>query len=491
MRDRLRNRLQHLFSPQGFRGPVLTLLSGSTVVLAIAYLSQPILTRLYSPDAFGVADYFVAVMTVLISFTSLRYEDALMLPEDEQEAAGVAWLALVVLIGFAGLLSVLLLWREALAALLGLPGIAPWLFLVPPALLAMRAAKIAELWLIRAKRFRDVTAGQVAGTSTMVAARIGAALPPLHAEAGGLIVGFVIGHVAALLVLGGSALRRSGRAFLAAFGMARIAAAARRYRRFPLFSTPSSLLGALVARLPFFLIPLYFQDEALLGFFGRAFNVLAIPLSLVGSAVASVFFVHAAEAHRDERLTEVTVTVHQRLVMLGLFPTAALTLAGPDVFEVVFGAPWREAGVFMQYLGPWLFLASVASPLTRLFDVLERQRLDFATSVVMFLVMTGALMAGGRTGDVTTMLLLLGGVGAGVRLAHLGVLLHLAGVAGATALRAYGRYALFSLPGLLLMAGALQMGPAWLTTVVTALAGLLYAGLVLWKDHLLAVRPGG
>ena len=110
MRDRLRIWLNQLFSTDGFRGPVLTLLSGTTVVLTLSYLAQPVITRLYLPDEVGVAGYFVAVMTVLISFTSLRYEDALMLPDDDDEAAVVAWLALIVLACFAVLISVLAIW---------------------------------------------------------------------------------------------------------------------------------------------------------------------------------------------------------------------------------------------------------------------------------------------------------------------------------------------------------------------------------------------
>ena len=275
---------------------------------------------------------------------------------------------------------------------------------------------------------------------------------------------------------------------MAAFSWSRIGRAARRYRRFPLFSTPSALVGALLAKLPVFLLPFYF-DDTIVGLFVLAVNVLAIPLSHIGSAIGRVFFVHAAEAQREARLTEVSDIVHKRLVMLGLFPTLALLLAGPDVFEVFFGTDWREAGVYVQYVGLWLFLGAVASPLTRLFDVLERQRMDFATSLLMFVLMTAALVVGGRTGEVSTTLLLLGGVGAGVRLIQLGVLLRLAHVPYRMALGAYGRYLVFSLPGLLLIAAALWFDSIWLTTGATIIAGLIYVGLVLWKDRLLALRP--
>lgn len=489
MSPRLRTWFNQLFSTEGFRGPVLTLLTGTTAILALSYLAQPIITRLYLPEEVGVAGYFVAVMTVLISFTSLRYEDALMLPEDDEEAAVVAWLALTVLLIFTLVVSILLIWRKEIAAVLGIAAVAPFLLLVPPTLLAMRVGKVAELWLIRARRFRHVTVSQVADTTTMVTTRIGVGLPPLNAGADGLIGGFLAGRLVSLVVLVWAALRHGGRVFAAAFEWSRIRAAARQYRRFPLFSTPSALIGVLIARLPLFLLPLYFEDDVI-GLFVLAFNVLAIPLSHIGSAIARVFFVHAAEALHEQRLSEVTGIVHQRLVMLGLFPTLALLLAGPDVFEVIFGTVWREAGIYVQYVGPWLFLGAVASPLTRLFDVLERQRLDFATSLLMFAVMGVALVAGGRTGEVTTTLLLLGCAGAVVRLLHVSVLVRLAHVPALTALNAYGRYFLFSLPGLSLIAGALWFFDSpWLTTIATVAAGLVYVGIVLWKDQLLAMRP--
>ncbi|MFQ5569717.1 MAG: oligosaccharide flippase family protein [Rhodothermales bacterium] len=488
MKNRLRHLLGQLFSTEGFRGPVLTLLSGTTVVLVISYLSQLILMRLYTPEEYGVLHFFMAVLVVLASFSSLRYEDALMLPDDEEEAASVVWLALLLLGFFAALCGVLLIWREEIAALLNMSALIPWLFLIPPTLLLMRGSRIAEWWLIRSKRFRPIAAGQITSVVSMVTTRIGAGLPPMNAGAGGLIGGTIVGHMASFLVLGWYTLRQSARVLFSSFRWSRIPIVARRYRRFPLYSTPSTLLAAVISRLPILLIPQFFDEataETVVGLFGQAFAMLAIPLSHIGEAIARVFFVHAAEAHREQRLTEVTLTVHQRLVMFGLFPTLALLLAGPDVFEVVFGSEWREAGTFIQYVGLWFFLASVASPLTRLFDVLERQRLDFALSALMFVALTTALIVGGKTGNVITLLLLIGAAGAGVRIIQLAVLLRLADGSLNAALRAYGRYFLFSLPGLFLIAGALQLGNAWATTGAVGVAGLLYGIVVLWKDQLL------
>ncbi|RMH51829.1 MAG: polysaccharide biosynthesis protein [Bacteroidetes bacterium] len=488
MIPRLRHRFGHLFSERGFRGPVLTLLSGSTAVMGLAYVAQPILRRIYTPAAFGLMDVFVSIVGVLMTCASLRYEDALMQPEEEDDAASLWWLALVLMTGFTLLTALAALWNEPLAALLGEPALAPWLLLVAPALFAVRLSKLAELWLTRALRFRTITAAQMAQTLTMLLVRIGAGLPPLRAGTGGLVGGYLAGY----LIAGGVLLRqvwRTSRPVLStAFRPARMVALARRFRRYPLFSMPATLLSAVLMRLPFFLL-LYYFDETVVGLLGLAFVALATPLGLVGNAVAQVFFVKAAEARRDGTLGRLSAAVHQRLVALGMFPTLALLVAGPELFAFVFGEAWRTGGVYVQYVGPWLYLAAVAAPLTRLFDVLERQRADLLLSLLMFFVQGGALVAGGLSGDVLRTLLYAGVAGAAMRLIQVDVLLRAAGVPVGPAWRPYLRYGLFSLPFLLPLALVVPLARGWLTAGTALLCGLGYAALVVHRDRLLERRP--
>ena len=483
MIDRLRRILDKHFSSRGFRGPVLTLLSGSSVVLALSYLAMPVIARLYTQEDFGLAGYFVAIMATFMSFASLRYEDALMLPEKDEDAAVLVWLAFLVLGVFAAMAGVLSLWREEIAALARQPGIAPYLLLVPPTILAMKVTKVGELWLARGKRFRQITATQVTNTATMATTRIAAGAPAINAAEAGLIGGFIAGNLASMLVVSAMVIKRSLRLLLGALSWSRMRRAAVRFRRFPLFSTPSSMLSVLIYRMPVFLLAVYFS-ESVLGIFVFAFGAISIPLSFVSRAVAHVFFVHVAEAHLANRINQISGVVHSRLVMIGFFPILALFLCGPDVFEVVFGEQWRDAGTYAQYVGPWLFLGAVVSPLTRIFDVTENQRVDFATSAFMFVAMYAALKLGGRTGEITTTLLAVGVAGAASRLVQLLIIMRLARVQWRRIIEPYVRYGLYGAPGLLLLAGAGLYDTPWITTVAAAGIGILYVCLVIWKEKL-------
>lgn len=479
----LRNWLGRLYTREGFRGPVVTLLSGTAVTLVISYLTVPILTRLFTPEEFGVSDYFVMIVSILITFASLRYEDAILLPEDDREAGSVLWLAYF-LTGITVLLTfIAAFWSDEIARALRVDAVAPYLWLIPLTLLLMRFGKLTEVWLSRFKSFREITAGEVTNKITMVSSRV-AAGAATNLGAGGLIGGFVAAHVASGAYYARVLVRRRNTILRGSMDASAIRKVARRYRRFPIYSSPAAALNAVVARLPVLLLPVYF-DLATVGYFGRAFVALAVPMSLIGTAVSQVFFIHAAEAHRSDRLAEFTRTVHGRLVMIGMFPAVVLIAVGPELLAFVFGAEWRPAGVFEQYLALWFFAGGVASPLTRLFDVLERQRTELLISVSTFLALTAALVIGGQTGNVLLTMALIGGAGLLIRILHIGTMMHLASVSRRDALKPYLRYAAFSIPLALPPFLLREVVPLWAVTVIAGLCGLAYFGIIVWREQLL------
>jgi lipopolysaccharide exporter len=475
MSDGPRFSLTELFSTRGFRGPVLTLLSGSAVALSVSYLAQPILTRLYSPEAFGIADYFIGLMTVLIAVASLRYEDALMTPDTRREAGDVWWLCLLLTILISAMLALLGFFRNEIAAVVGSPLFGPFVWLIAPALLVMRISRLGDLWLARERRFRIVSGGDVANKLSMTGIRLGASS---HA-AGGLIGGFVAGHLVSASVYASVIVR--SRSVPRMPPLRRLLQTARRFRRYPLFSMPSALLNAVVARLPILLLPVFFTFDVV-GQFGRAFIVLAVPLGVIGGAISQVFFVASAEARREGRLPRLAGDVHGRLVALGMFPTVALMLAGPELFAFVLGDPWMEAGFYVRYLGPWLFLGGIAAPLTRVFDVLERQRADLATAVLMFTVLLAAMVYGGQTGDVMLTIMLIGIAGTAARLAQIVVSMKLAGVSISDVARPYLRYGMMSIPALILIALTLPYEKPLATFFAAVAGGLAYGLIVLMAD---------
>ena len=477
--------LDRVFSNSGFRGPVLTLLSGAGVVFVIMFFAQGVITRLYTTEEIGIGKYFVSVITVVAAVASLRYEDALMLPEKDEDGAVLVWVSMFVLACTVILTAIASLWSSEIATLFQFPEVAPYLPLVPVALLLMRTGKVAEFWLVRMRAFRRISAVHITLTSAMTGSRVTAGAPPFNLDERGHVGGFLFGHLVATTTVVTMVVRRHLRVMVQSCRWHRIKAAARRYRRFALFSTPAATISTLVASMPPFVIPFFILDkEAQLGLYSMAFAAITIPISFISRSVAHVFFVNAAEAHLQGNLGQVTTIVHRRLIMVITFPLLALLLGGPDCFEIWMGTEFRQSGSYARYIGGWLFLSAVVSPLTRVFDVTENQRLDFALGLLMLVSLTTALVLGGQNGSMVTLLAATGLTGLCVRGVQLATLLYLAGVRAAAALRAYWDFLLLSLPGLGVIGIALMWQQPLITTIGMVCGGAVYVGMVVWREKL-------
>jgi len=51
----------------------------------------------------------------------------------------------------------------------------------------------------------------------------------------------------------------------------------------------------------------------------------------------------------------------RHLVRISFFPLMVLSLIGRDLFTVVFGRQWAEAGVYSQVLAPWALVWFLSS----------------------------------------------------------------------------------------------------------------------------------
>jgi O-antigen/teichoic acid export membrane protein len=486
--NRLRARFSHLLDDSGFRGPVLKLLTGTGYAFVLAYVAKTVLLRMYDPGDFGIYAAVFAIVSICQPLVTLRYEDAVMISDTPRKAAHAFVLSMGVLIGMCTLLLVLIPLRHEIEQLFGEPAMADWIWTVPVVLFIQRGAKTMELWLSRMERFSLISGGQVAQSTVMTVVRIGAGF--VRASPGGLIFGFALGHLAqgALYV---KQMAASLKTALAGppegLDATLVREVARRYRKFPMFTTPAAMISAAVSQLPALLLLYYFNKEVL-GIYSQAFAVLFIPMSQLAMTIAQVFFVRAVEAHRDGTLSELSGNIHKRMVMMVLPVTAVLMVTGGDVFEFLFSATWRASGEYLLFLGPWILFTTVSSPLTRLFDVLERQRYELVVAVIMFVVLTGAMITGGRTGDVTTTMIYLGVGGAAVRIFSIVLLTRLAGVPFGHVVKPYVRYALVCAP-LLIALYFIGTAAGGLVTTLSALLALGLFGLyVVRTEHLLNVR---
>lgn len=92
-----------------FFSNVLKLVSGTTLAQVITILSAPIISRLFAPQAFGVLNVFTSIAGIVSIVICLRYEYAIILPEDDTDAINIFALCLIIAFGISAVAGVILL----------------------------------------------------------------------------------------------------------------------------------------------------------------------------------------------------------------------------------------------------------------------------------------------------------------------------------------------------------------------------------------------
>ncbi len=385
---RLQGLIHRIFGGDFAKG-ALTIVAGTGAAQLIVVASSPILTRLYSPSDYGIYSVATSVL-ILAAVTCLRYEFAIPLPKDDVSAANLLALSTIVNVGMSlATGAVLLLIGPWLLGLFGASALSPYVLLL--ALIQFGSGMVSALtnWAIRTKNFSEMALNRLIQSLTVVGLQVG--LGVLGAGIVGLILGVATSSVAGASQLARAAWRTDARAFRQVTWNG-IATVAKRYIRFPIFSSGSALLAHLGVRAPLLALVASFGVETG-GQYALAERVLYLPLTLVAGSVGQVFTAEGARLANDNprelrRLFRKT-TITLALTALG--PAIAIALLVPVLAGPVFGAAWVEAGLFVALLVPMFYFAFVFTSTGDIVYVLERQGLHLVREILRVVILAGSI----------------------------------------------------------------------------------------------------
>ena len=72
---------------------IATLVTGTAISQAVLFFATPFLTRLYTPEEFGVFALYVSIVMIISTISSWKYELAIMLPKEEEDAEALLFLS--------------------------------------------------------------------------------------------------------------------------------------------------------------------------------------------------------------------------------------------------------------------------------------------------------------------------------------------------------------------------------------------------------------
>jgi len=259
------------FFKSEFNSNVLTLMTGTTIAKAIPIAIAPILTRLYTPEDFGILGLFVAITSIIAAIASLRYELAVVQPHSDEDAAALVVLSATIATVIALLFLVFIhVFNKELQLWLSRKEIGLWLYLIPACVFIQGLYQPLNYWHIRKKLFKSIGISKVNQAIGTAAVQVGTVSGAIGSA--GLIWGNVLGQLIALITLIKKSLSDDKKTFRNV-KYEQIKLNAIRYQKMPKYSTFGAVADSLSLQMPILVIS-KFYDIIQTGMFSLTFAVL-------------------------------------------------------------------------------------------------------------------------------------------------------------------------------------------------------------------------
>lgn len=347
----------------------------------IGYAIAPILTRLYTNAEMGEMLYYMRLIAFISSIATLRYEAALPLPKRDEHS--YLMYRFVYLFSF-WVLVFIACFLLVFSVVFDLMNLQPWFILcVILGAAAMIVINVGTSWAVRTGTYGIISRQKI--TNSLVSNALKWGFFFLNWKSFGLILATLLGFVVSALEFIWD-FRKTHHRFRALFSSRKTRVVLKEHREFPLLNLPHVFIDNGRDMLLATLILAYF-GEAVYGSYGHAYQMLRIPLMLVGVSVGQLFYNRSSEAmHKKKALTSILSKTIGVLTLISIIPFTVLFLYGTEIFGFVFGTPWGIAGTYAETMAFWLMVNFVLSPISALPLLLNKQRYALIMGLVSSLI---------------------------------------------------------------------------------------------------------
>lgn len=391
------------------KGSLWSILSDSGLLIAVsvsvqivAFLLLPWISRLYAPDALGQFGLILTVSSILSIVAGGRYEQAIVVSQESRERYTLLRLT-IVLICLSGVAMQLLV---AVAGywIKGGQVAASWqcLYTVPLLVFALGVLNTLSHYAISSGRFGRLAASRTIQGLGNNGLKVGLGL--LTPTIWGL---YLAQMASTLLALAPLLRRQTTDSFARDTSKSSLVKVAKKYRSFPRYSLPQTLVNNLLPSLLVMMLPLGFSAIEV-GLVTMATMLVKRPVQLVADNLSQVYFNRLSTA-RHERLSWHPLVRPLLLIGLvgGIPVLIGLWWVIPYLVEKLLAPEYARCSEVIQMMLLPLIPNTLASIINVIPDILGRQRHHLYVQVAMLVIefVSLVLLLSHYTADFYTVLL--------------------------------------------------------------------------------------
>ncbi len=367
-----------------FSRNVLTLMTGTTIAQAIPIAISPILTRIYTPEDFGMFALYMSIASILSVIATGRYELAIMLPKKDEDAVNIVALSIIIsfFVSFIAL-AIVFFFNAQITTLLGNPEISNWLYFIPVTVLLTGVYQSFNYWSNRKKQYKRLATSRVVQSGTTATSNIGMGFGGFGS--GGLILSGIIGQGIATSVLA-RLVWREDKYRVKDVNKLKVFALSRRYIKFPKFDLPSSIIYSIYTNMAVIFFTKFFESSVS-GFYFFANRIIKTPFSFFISAFSDVFYQKLSRTTDYKEIVKELNNFSIKIFKITFIPFIFIIYSSFYYVEFIFGKEWRELYIYISIFSMPIYMGLLLAPYGHVLKIINRQEVSMYLHLFRLLVL--------------------------------------------------------------------------------------------------------
>ena len=359
------------------------LASGTIISQIILLIASPLITRIYSPEQFGVFAIFAAILSIIVPISSFKYNNAIVVADSKKNSDDLFVLSILITASFSIVLFfILFFFEEFFKEVLNAKNLYFWWYLIPLGILFQSVNEVSRSYLNYKKNYKLISKLSIIRSICYVTIVISAGY--LGYNNSGLFLAEIF---SALIIIIAFFLyfKKIGYTVPINFN-GKLFVILKKYKDFPVYSLLAGFLNKFTVMMPIFFLSKYFS-EFITGQYSLSLKVIVFPLTFISSSIAAIHLKKSSDIiFKNGDIKKYLKNLSFILISIIIVPTCIFLFFGPKLFIFIFGKDWRIAGEFVQILIPALAIKFVVSTLSPILNAVRQLHLYTAWNVISFLI---------------------------------------------------------------------------------------------------------
>ncbi len=354
-----------------YKRNVLTMILGRVIGQVIPILITPLLTRIYSPEEFGIFAVYSTIVIIVSMASNGRYCLVVILPKEDEEAKDLVVISSVIsFISTVFFIFLISAFGSKFFELINSGVLEKYIWVIVMNVLSIALHEALFYYALRLKKYKTLAKDVIFYTSIVVIVRL--ALGYAGYTEFGLLASYMVGYVFSFLYLFFK-LSIPKKFISKLVQLDNLKPLMMKYSKFPRYSLVADTMNLTALMSPnLFLNKIFGSVTA--GYFSMADKVLGSPIWLITLSVGDVFKQEASEQLRKKgSCYKVFIKTARSLFLFGFLPFLALFIVSPYIFPFILGENWEPVGKYVRIFSLMYFAKFVVNPVSHVVYMVNKQ----------------------------------------------------------------------------------------------------------------------